>query len=98
MLVVSTGAGKDHVGKITGLIVALARHRFGLMHARPRFNATIELPQSFIGRPARAIEMDRNVDAMILHSLKAADGLAEDTRVRVYSLVISKISWQAPTL
>src|ERR1044071_4710368 len=78
VFVVGARAGEDQMGKITRLIMRLARHRFSLMHARPRFDAGVELPQSFVSRPTRAVEMDRNIDAVILHPLKAADGLAKD--------------------
>src|ERR1700751_2472898 len=73
------------MSEVTALIVAVAGHGFRFMNTALGRHAAVEFPERFIGRPTRLIEGDRQIHAVILHALEAADGLAEDyTLARVF--------------
>ena len=78
-------AGVDFVRVIAGFVVALGRHRFGEMDARRVVAPGVQLPQRFVSRPARGVQMVDYLHDMILHALESADGRAElDARPRVF--------------
>src|SRR5215510_13877328 len=79
--IVCTRSRPDHVRIVGAMIVAVTGGRFGFVNARSRIHATVDAPDRLVSRPARRVEIYRNVDAVILHALKTPDGLAKDNAV-----------------
>src|SRR5262245_37480787 len=78
MTIVGTGSGPDHMGVIGSMIITVASGGLGFMDAVAGRYAVIQAPDRFIRRPARHVHADGNIDAVVLHPLKPADGLTED--------------------
>ena len=68
----------DHVRIIGAMIVAVTGGGFGFVNARARIHAAVETPDCLVSRPACRVQINRNIDAVILHALKPPDGLAKD--------------------
>src|SRR5215510_8448515 len=79
--VVRARSRPDHVRIVGAMIVAVAGGRFGFVSARSRIHATVDAPDCLVSRPARHVQINRDVDAVILHALKTPDGLAKDYAV-----------------
>src|SRR5262245_40234024 len=71
----------DHVRIVGAMIVAVTGGCFGFVNTRSRFHATVDAPDRLISRPARRVQIYRDVDAVILHALETPDGLAKDYAV-----------------
>src|SRR5262245_15334607 len=68
----------DHVRIVGAMIVAVTGGRFGFVNARPRIHTAVDTPDRLVSRPSRHVQIDRDIDAVILHPLKTPDGLAKD--------------------
>src|SRR5215470_14048076 len=85
MAIVGSRPGEDHMRIVARVMIRIARDRLRLMDGGFRRLRRIEQPQSLVRRPARGVEMDRDIDAVVLDALEAADRLAEDdARARVF--------------
>src|SRR5215475_10202989 len=79
--VVRARSRPEHVRIVGAMIVAVAGGRFGFVSARSRIHAAVDAPDRLVSRPACHVQIDRDIDAMILHPLKTPDGLAKDYAV-----------------
>src|SRR5687768_1925636 len=76
--VIRSRSGPNHVGVIGPVIIAVAGGRFRFVYPGASVHTAVDAPDRFVSRPARHVEIDRDIDAMILHALEPADRLAED--------------------
>src|SRR5262245_15751275 len=75
--IVRARSGPDHVRIVGAMIIAVTGGRFGFVSTRSRIHATVDAPDCLVGRPTRHIQINRDIDAVILHALKTPDGLAK---------------------
>src|SRR4029453_12772340 len=84
--IIRSRSGPNHVRVIRAVIVAVARGGLRFVNRGARRHAAVDAPDSLVSGPARLIEMDRNLDAMVLDALEAADRLAEnDARAGIFA-------------
>ena len=76
--VIGSRAGPHHVRVIGAVIIAIAGHCFCFVNRASGRHAAIDAPNRFVGRPARLIEFNLNIDAVVLHPLDASDRWTEN--------------------